>query len=200
MSGFYDLVVGGVIQDTKFFINDPPLMSATKGAWLHHVEVKPTPQPWQVLVGPEIDVQLTQVVHTWEVQDISQEEIDAIALAKHKQVEAEYRRRVGLPFQAEVDGVVRWWHGDADGMGDLGDVLFGIAFGIIPDERLWKPYDLNYRIPVSKEGFLAMKLSHAFRKELLFDFQTNYKASLEAMREAGDAQGVVMFDPIDWGF
>ncbi len=160
-------------------------------------DVKPEFDPeTEILEGPEVTITSTAVTRTWTLRPISVGETEDIVNQKIEILENEYRRRSNLPFQAEVDGTLRTWHGDPAGIEDLSDVLFGIAFNMVPDPRPWKPYE-EAPVMVSHNGFKKIKLAHAFRKDALFVQLQILKGTLRAMTDIADVRS---FDPVAaWG-
>jgi hypothetical protein len=190
----YERVLDGAVIDARDYGDDEPeALVASKGRWLERVEVRPAcDEALQVLEGPTMEVGEAAVTYTWTVRDKSPEEMSPILDAHLAQLEAEYRRRNALPFEAVVDGVVCTWHGDDEGMTNIRDVLQGIVMGVVPDPRPWKPYEQDL-MAVSHDGFRAIMVAYSTRKELHFMVLQGKKAAVRALAE--DPAALMAFDP-----
>lgn len=186
---------GEILERVWLDAAPPVTLAANKPRLLPIVEEGANFDPVsQVREGPETTVEPERVLVAWTVRAKSEAELAAIIEAKVADLEIEYRRRNALPFEAEVDGVVRTWHGDPEGMGNVEGINILIACNpaLVSNPRPWKPYEAEL-INVSHDGFAAIGLAFAARKDLNFATLQSLKAAVRALT---DPAAVAAFDPL----
>lgn len=186
---------GEILERVRLDVAPPTTLAPNKPRFLPIVVEGADFDPVsQVREGPVTTVEAERVLVAWTVRPKSQTEVAAMIEAKVAELETEYRRRNALPFEAEVDGVVRTWHGDPEGISNVEGVNILIARdpALVPDPRPWKPYEAEI-VNVSHEGFAAIGLAFAARKDAHFTILQGLKAAVRAL---SDPAAVAAFDPL----
>jgi hypothetical protein len=186
---------GEVLERAVLAETPPTTLAANKPRWLPVVVEGADFDPVsQVREGPVTTVEADHVLVAYSVRAKSEAEVATMIAAKVEALELEYRRRNALPFEAEVDGVVRTWHGDPEGMSNVEGINILIARDplLVPNPRPWKPYEAEI-VNVSHDGFAAIGLAYAARKDLNFATLQTLKATVRAMT---DPAVVAAFDPL----
>lgn len=152
----------------------------------------------QVLEGSTETVEATRVLRAYTARPKSPEEVAEMIRLKKADLEAIYQSRLyGRPGEIEVDGVVRTWHFDMNGVTKVAHMILLMQVGIVPSPQDWKPYG-EPEIPVTQTGFMQIGGAYALRDRAEFTTLQARKAELDAL--ADDPAAVEAFDPTaGWG-
>lgn len=177
-----------IVLEVRFYTDDTPpeipgsLASGKPRLLPVETTMEPVDPYTDILVGPTETIEPTRILRAYTSRPKETYEIEAMVEGKVSRLEVEYRRRNELPFEADVDGVVRVWHGDKEGMGNIEGINILIARNpaLVPNPRPWKPYEDDL-VMVSHDGFAEIGAAFGTRKDVNFVILQTLKGMVRAL-------------------